>query len=164
MFNLNQWINITLKPKLSFQNPLIGGWINTRSNYLQLLIRAFALSNNSKLQVFRNVLHSLRFLPFEQSMLKRFFTAMDSVFFKPITDWNINLHDCSSGNYYGGWCSQYADTKQFLQIDLGQVTKITRIAHQGRSDAGWWTKTYTLSYSNDGAKFISYKNDEVNKL
>ncbi|XP_029202215.2 uncharacterized protein LOC114966489 [Acropora millepora] len=65
------------------------------------------------------------------------------------------------GNYYGGWCSQYADTKQFLQIDLGQVTKVTRIAHQGRSDAGWWTKTYTLSYSNDGANFTSYKNDEI---
>ncbi|XP_068680517.1 uncharacterized protein, partial [Montipora foliosa] len=65
------------------------------------------------------------------------------------------------GNYYGGWCSQYADTKQFLQIDLGQVTKVTRIAHQGRSDAGWWTKTYTLSFSNDGAVFSSYKNGEI---
>ncbi|XP_068671097.1 uncharacterized protein [Montipora foliosa] len=65
------------------------------------------------------------------------------------------------GNFYGGWTSQYTDAKQFLQIDLGQVTKVTRIAHQGRSDASWWTKTYTLSYSDDGGKFMPYNNSQV---
>ena len=94
--------------------------------------------------------------------LKRSFKAIDFFHLNQLPTQYKSL--CSSGNYYGGWCSQYADTKQFLQIDLGQVTKVTRIAHQGRSDAGWWTKTYTLSYSNDGANFTSYKNDEVFKL
>jgi len=69
----------------------------------------------------------------------------------------------TSGSYGGGWISQYADDKQFLQIDLGKVAKVTRIAHQGRADAGWWTKSYTLSFSNDGATFTSYKNSEVHK-
>ena len=71
------------------------------------------------------------------------------------------LHNFITGSLNGGWISQYQDAYQFLQIDLGKVTKITRIAIQGRYDAGWWTKTFTLSYSNDGATFIEYKNGEV---
>ena len=66
-----------------------------------------------------------------------------------------------SGSFNGGWVSQYGGADQFLQIDLSNVTKVTRIATQGRYDAGWWTKTYTLSYSNDGAAFTAYKNGEV---
>ena len=66
-----------------------------------------------------------------------------------------------SGSFNGGWVSQYGGADQFLQIDLGNVTKVTRIATQGRYDAGWWTKTYTLSYSNDGAAFTAYKNGQV---
>ena len=77
---------------------------------------------------------------------------------------NLNCKfSLTSGNYGGGWISQYADDKQFLEIDLGKVTKVTRIAHQGRADAGWWTKTYTLSYSNDGAAFTPYNNGQVHK-
>lgn len=67
----------------------------------------------------------------------------------------------SLGNYGSAWLSQFQDNKQFLQIDLGVITKVTRIAHQGRADAGWWTKSFTLSYSNDGAKFTPYDNDKV---
>ena len=72
---------------------------------------------------------------------------------------NANKH--FSGSFNGGWVSQYGGADQFLQIDLDNVTKVTRIATQGRYDAGWWTKTYTLSYSNDGAAFTAYKNGEV---
>ena len=66
------------------------------------------------------------------------------------------------GSFQGGWVSQYADAYQFLQIDLGKVTKVTRIATQGRADAGWWSKTYTLEYSEEvGATFKPYKNGQV---
>ena len=51
--------------------------------------------------------------------------------------------------------------EQFLLIDLENVTKVTRIATQGRSDKIGWTKTYTLEYSEDGGTFISYNNDQV---
>lgn len=67
----------------------------------------------------------------------------------------------SLGSYGSAWISQFQDNKQFLQIDLGAITKVTRIAHQGRGDAGWWTKSFTISYSNDGAKFTPYDNDKV---
>lgn len=121
------------------------------------------LHDNCKCQPFRNralLIPSFCFRKLKYSLLiNPLLIRLTSFNTNNLLNTNLN---CSSGNYYGGWCSQYADTKQFLQIDLGQVTKITRIAHQGRSDAGWWTKTYSLSYSNDGARFSSYKNDEVN--
>jgi len=63
------------------------------------------------------------------------------------------------GSFKGGWISQYADANQYLQIDLGKVTKVTRIATQGRYDAGWWSKTYTLEYSEDGGTFKTYANN-----
>ena len=80
---------------------------------------------------------------------------------RPTTSQLRSIYIFLSGSFNGGWISQYQDAFQFLQIDLGKVTKVTRIAHQGRADAGWWTKTFTLSYSNDGANFILYKNGEV---
>ena len=59
--------------------------------------------------------------------------------------------------------SQYAIKHQFLQIDLENVTKVTRIATQGFMYYNWaaWTKTYTLDYSEDGGTFTSYLNGQV---
>ena len=73
----------------------------------------------------------------------------------------LHLFCIDLGSFKGGWISQYADANQFLQIDLGKVTKVTRIATQGRYDAGWWTKTYTLAYSVDGGTFMLYNNGQV---
>ena len=70
------------------------------------------------------------------------------------------LNQQTEGSYIGGWASKHADVGQWLQIDLGKKTKITRIATQGRSDANWWVTKYKLSYS-DGGRFQWYKNQEV---
>jgi len=62
----------------------------------------------------------------------------------------------------GGWISDddWKDN-QFLHIDLENVTKVTRIATQGSFDKNWWTKNYTLDYSQDGVTFISHNNGQV---
>ena len=65
-------------------------------------------------------------------------------------------HFAFLGSFNGGWISQYTDAYQFYQIELGSVTKVTRIATQGRDDAVWWTKTYTIDYSVDGGIFQPY--------
>ena len=70
------------------------------------------------------------------------------------------LNEKKEGSYYGGWASKHADFGQWLQIDLGKITKVTRIATQGRLDAAWWVTKYSLTYS-DGGQFMSYKNGEV---
>ena len=59
--------------------------------------------------------------------------------------------------------SYYGNEHEFLQIDLENVTKVTRIATQGltcKSNRPW-TKTYTLDYSEDGGTFVSYHNSQV---
>ena len=73
------------------------------------------------------------------------------------------LNEQREGSYYGGWASKHADVGQWLQIDMGKTTKITRIATQGRSDANWWVTKYKLSYSR-GGRFEFYKNGEVRTI
>ena len=60
------------------------------------------------------------------------------------------------GSYGGGWAAQYNDVKQFLQFDLGKLTKVTAVATQGRSEANWMVTSYTLAYSVDGGSFTPY--------
>ena len=67
------------------------------------------------------------------------------------------------GSYDGGWIAQYRDAKQFLQIDLGNVTMVTAIATQGHSVNAWWVKKYTLDYANEDGNFTAYKNSEASE-
>ena len=62
----------------------------------------------------------------------------------------------AQGSYEGGWVSQYNDVNQFLQFDLGNVTKVTAVATQGLSSFDWMVKSYTLAHSLDGVSFTSY--------
>ena len=67
----------------------------------------------------------------------------------------------NSGLFDGGWTAQYVDTKQFLQIDLGNFTMVTGIATQGNYANNWWVKSYTLEYGNLDGNFTNYNNDQV---
>ena len=71
--------------------------------------------------------------------------------------WNARLQARNRGQTRGGWIAKYRNRKQWLQVDLGVVTRIKRIATQGRYDANQWVKSYTLSYSNNGIRFIPYR-------
>ena len=66
------------------------------------------------------------------------------------------LRTVKEGSYAGGWAAQYNDAKQFIQFDLGNVTKVTAVATQGRSDADWMVTSYTLAYSLDAGSFTVY--------
>ena len=70
------------------------------------------------------------------------------------------LDKTREGSYYGGWSPKHADIGQWLQIDLGKKTKVTRIATQGRDQTNWWVTKYTVTYSN-GGQFQPYNNGEV---
>lgn len=70
------------------------------------------------------------------------------------------LNKEQDGSYYGGWSPKYPDIGQWLQIDLGKTTKVTRIATRGRDNVDWWVTKYALSYSN-GGQFQPYKDGEV---
>lgn len=55
------------------------------------------------------------------------------------------------------WSVKTNNRYQWLQVDFGRPTRVTKIATQGRKDARQWVTQYTLSYSQDAAVFIDYK-------
>ena len=73
------------------------------------------------------------------------------------------LHSKVVGSKYGAWSAHENDHHQWLQIDFGSSTKITRLATQGRNGFNEWVTKYNLSYSDDGVHFHSYKMVRVSR-
>ena len=71
------------------------------------------------------------------------------------------LRNQNQGSYGNCWLTGYNDQDQWIQVDLGKVGKITRIATQGRADAAQYVKSYTISYSLNCGVFDSYNDNEV---
>ena len=56
----------------------------------------------------------------------------------------------------GSWCAKKNDVNQWLQIDLGTPTTVTKVATQGRQDASERITSYSLSYSLAGSFWVQY--------
>ncbi|CAB4003226.1 Hypothetical predicted protein, partial [Paramuricea clavata] len=71
---------------------------------------------------------------------------------------NGRLNFIAHNGRTGAWSAKVNDVKQWLQVDLEQLIVITGISTQGRADCcNQFVKTYIVSYSNDGAQFQPYK-------
>ncbi len=57
----------------------------------------------------------------------------------------------------GGWSALRNDLNQWLQVDFGSYTRVTRVATQGIYAYDQWVTKYRLQYSNDGMTFQVYK-------
>ena len=53
--------------------------------------------------------------------------------------------------------ARYNNARQYLNIDLGTISRLKRIATQGRYDADQWVTSYAVSYSMNNVRFIPYK-------
>ncbi|XP_046856002.1 lactadherin-like isoform X2 [Xenia sp. Carnegie-2017] len=61
----------------------------------------------------------------------------------------------------GSWSARKNDKHQWLQVDFRNRVTITEIQTQGReSYHNQYVKTYSVSYSDDGTIFKSYKNEK----
>lgn len=69
----------------------------------------------------------------------------------------------ASGNA-AGWCSKTKDVNQWLQIDLGSPTTITKVATQGRQDNSEWVTSYSLSYNLAGSYWVQYNESGKKKV
>lgn len=67
-------------------------------------------------------------------------------------------------NGESSWSAEQNDKNQWLQIDLGEILAITKIATQGRHNYDQWVTSYLLSYSSDGKTFENYKFDGTEKV
>ena len=71
----------------------------------------------------------------------------------------LNIHADSKG--YGAWAAKTNNGKQWLQIDFGELVRVTKVATQGRQDNDNWVTKFTLSYSVDGIHWVEYKENSV---
>ncbi|XP_027037220.1 uncharacterized protein LOC113665691 [Pocillopora damicornis] len=76
------------------------------------------------------------------------------------TEWN-NYNSAKFARLnLGGWVARAVDPRQWLQVDLGTYSSVTRVATQGvnlRGRRKCWTTSYKLQYSDDGITFHFYK-------
>ena len=63
----------------------------------------------------------------------------------------------ADGHKSGGWSALRNDFNQWLQVDLGSDTTVTRVATQGRNGYDQWVTKYRLQYSYAGGAFKFYK-------
>ncbi|KAL9975106.1 hypothetical protein ACROYT_G012223 [Oculina patagonica] len=72
---------------------------------------------------------------------------------------NARLHLKESGGIPGGWSARQNDNNQWLQVDLQQTRRVTRIATQGRNgwSPGQWVTKYKLQYGENGQTFKFYR-------
>ena len=57
----------------------------------------------------------------------------------------------------GSWSARSNDVNQWLQVDLGSYTTVTKVATQGRNGNSQWVTQYRLQYSDDGVTFQFFK-------
>ncbi|XP_020609583.1 EGF-like repeat and discoidin I-like domain-containing protein 3 [Orbicella faveolata] len=74
--------------------------------------------------------------------------SASSVFAGNYAAQQARLHFKAGGGKTGGWSAKTNDDNQWLQVDLQQTTRITRIATQGRNGytPGQWVTQYKLQY------------------
>ncbi|XP_048577863.1 uncharacterized protein LOC5514077 isoform X2 [Nematostella vectensis] len=64
----------------------------------------------------------------------------------------------------GAWCTPNNNEGHWLQIDLGSMKIITKVATQGRYDYHQYVKNFTISYSRDLARWSAYSENGEAKI
>ena len=66
------------------------------------------------------------------------------------------------GPKQGGWSALYNDFGQWIQVDLGGSTRVTRVATQGKNAGDAWVVKYRLQYSEDLGITFTFVKKSVN--
>ncbi|KAL9955698.1 hypothetical protein ACROYT_G037058 [Oculina patagonica] len=70
---------------------------------------------------------------------------------------NARLHYIAHSGERGAWSPSSWEQGQWIQVDLGNITMVTKIATQGRKGAREWVTEYKVSYSFDGGYYKFYQ-------
>ena len=77
---------------------------------------------------------------------------------------NARLHQRRAGRNGGAWCARRNDRTQWLQVDFGGLTRVTRISTQGRQNSDQWVTSYYLGYSKNGIRYFPYREGRSTKV
>lgn len=64
----------------------------------------------------------------------------------------------------GAWCPKTKNDQQWLKIDLGILTTVTKVATQGRQDNSEWVTSYFISYSINNSYWTNHTEDGEKKV
>ncbi|XP_068729963.1 lactadherin-like isoform X3 [Montipora capricornis] len=73
--------------------------------------------------------------------------------------WQARLNNAAKSQSTGSWTAGTSAVGQWLQIDLGKETVLTKIATQGRPSHAQWVSSYKILLSLDGANWNAYRSD-----
>lgn len=83
------------------------------------------------------------------------------------------LNNAKKGKYAGAWRPKINDKKQYLEVDLGAVSRVTQVSTQGYPTVSGakvnkkdkcWVESYTLDFSTDGSQWQQYTENGVVKV
>lgn len=66
---------------------------------------------------------------------------------------NARLNRPAGWGKTGAWSSRANDKGQWIQVNFRELTRVTKVAIQGRQDYAQWVTAFKLSYSLDGNHF-----------
>lgn len=70
---------------------------------------------------------------------------------------NSRLYLHSLADRIGGWRPKTNDLNQWIEIDLGPITKVNIIATQGEQGADRWVESFSVSSSSDAVFWDFYR-------
>ena len=70
------------------------------------------------------------------------------------------LNSKADGNKRGGWSAMSNNFNQWLQVDIGDNSRVTGVATQGMNGNDQWVSRYRIQYSSDGVTFEFYNATE----
>ena len=66
--------------------------------------------------------------------------------------------------HQGEWFRGNSDPNPWLQVDFLTRTIVSGVETQGSTRHNYWVRDYTISYSNDGVTFYTYREGEIIKV
>ncbi|XP_031573510.1 lactadherin-like [Actinia tenebrosa] len=90
-----------------------------------------------------------------------------SYFDKRFYPWLARLNLEATLEHQGSWTAGQKMVGEYIQIDLGRMYKLTKVATQGRVPADWhtqWVTKYSLAYRADDPTWTDYKENDIIKV
>ena len=78
--------------------------------------------------------------------------------------WQARLNNPKTRQNSGSWSALTNEVGQWLQIDLGKETVVSKIATQGRPGLTQWVSSYKLLLSLDGVNWNEYQSNGSAKV
>ena len=79
--------------------------------------------------------------------------------------WRARLKNVPWPNVHvGSWSAASNRVGEWLQIDLGEETVVTKLATQGRPSADQWVTSYKILFNLDSGKWEEYKENDAVKV